>query len=155
MENAWEIILEGRGIVASGGRLYSKGSNHVPTRLRQAFIARVDRKIGVTLTSQAARHADPADVVVEHVVTVKRIAIEIIAPEAHAPRIGGPAKTKLGPARDLAHAEQIAQAMLTKAYVTRTEHDRLNTVSQSFQWDAPAGDGMARYRAAGIELTAI
>ncbi|MXU65912.1 hypothetical protein [Oceanomicrobium pacificus] len=155
MEDAWDIIVEGRAIVASGGRLFSKGSNRVPTRLRQAFIARIDREIAVTLTSQAARQADTADVVVEHVIPIKRIVIEVIAPEAHDPRTGGRAMTRLGPARDLAHAERIAREMLTKAYVTRAEHDRLNIASQSFQWDAPAGDGMARYRVAGIELTAI
>lgn len=155
MENARDIIMEGRSIVASGGRLHSKGSNRVPARLRQALITRIDRRVAVTLTSEAARNADPADVVVEHVIPIKRIAIEIIAPEAHDPRTGGRAKTTLGPARDLAHAEQIAGKMLIKAYVTRAEHDRLNTASRSFQWDAPAGNGMARYQAAGIELTAI
>ena len=152
---AWDIILEGRDILAKGGRLYSQGSNGVPSRLRRYLLSDVDKDVPVTLTTASARCASPSDLVIEHIVPMKRIAIEIIDPEAHDPRTGGNSPQTLGPARNIDHAREIAATMIEKAYVTREEHSRLNAQSASYQWDAPGGDGHARYRGAGIELKRI
>lgn len=155
MSAAWEIILEGRALLAAGGRLYTKGSQGIPQRLRSVFLQRIDATIPVTLATQAGREASDHEIAIEHLVPMKRIAIEIIDPSAHDPRTGGANVELLGPAVDIEHAEEIARKLIVKARVTKEEHARLNTAYPSFQWDAPAADGRARYRAAGIDLFEI
>lgn len=155
MSDAWGLILKGRAILASGGSLHSKGSQAIPSRLRQVFLQPIDATIPIKLTTKAAKEADPEDVVVEHLVPMKRVAIEIIDPTAHDPRTGGKNADVVGPAIDIKHAEEIARKLITKALVTKEEHAKLNLAHPSFQWDAPAGDGLARYQAAGIELFAL
>ncbi|WP_420380875.1 hypothetical protein [Marivita sp.] len=89
MSDAWEIILEGRALLAGGGRLHTKGSHGIPQRLRSIFLKRIDAAIPVSLTTQAAIEAPSEETAIEHLVPMKRIAIVIIDPAAHDPRTGG------------------------------------------------------------------
>jgi len=89
--------------------------------------------------------------VVEHVIPMKRIVIEIVDPRQADPRsntrndpIAG------GPATSPEHLISIYDRLLQKCWVTREEHDRLNRAGASLQWDAPDGDGWARYRRAEV-----
>jgi len=45
----------------------------------------------------------------------------------------------------------LAERLVEKAYVSKSEHARLNKVDRSMQWDAPNGNGRERYHRAGIE----
>jgi len=153
---AWEaIVLPARAHLAAGGNLHTKGSGGWPKRLR-TYLDRVDRLVPFTLASDAAMALPVAERIREHVMPMKRIAIEIIDPSACDPR----ANTRRdaiagGPARDAQHMEEIALRLIRKAWVTREEHRRLNLAGASFQWDAPDGDGLERYRRAGVEVREI
>ena len=153
-EEAWSIVLEGRRIIRSGGRLHSKGSAQVPSRLRKSLLNRIDREIPVIFKSEAAM-LPGSKTHIEHVTPMKRIAIEIIDPSAHDPRTVGGGPAGLGPARDLLHAVEIARTMIVKALVTQEEHALINRSGVSLQWDAPAKDILARYHTAGVCLVPV
>lgn len=97
MSDVGQIILQGRAIIDAGGRLYSKGSKGISRRLRVAFLDNIDATIPATLTSLAAKTAPAEQVVIEHLIPMKRIAIEIIDPAGHDPRTGGDAPETIGP----------------------------------------------------------
>jgi len=153
---AFDLIeRELRPFLASGGRLWSKGSQGYPARLRK-MLAPLDTAHQVTFGTPAAMELDERQRVVEHVVPMKRIIIEIVDPaqadpranSRFAPLAGGPAST---PEQLLA----IFDTLLVKCWVTPEEHDLLNRAGQSLQWDAPNGDGWARYRLAGVDARPI
>jgi hypothetical protein len=150
-EEPWSVILEGRQILTSGGTLFSKGSNKVPSRLRKCFLDRIDKSIPITFESRAAREPG-AKTHIEHMVPMKRVAIEIIDPSGHDPRTVDGGAEGLGPARNLEHAEEIARKLIVKAFVTEDEHKQLNRSGRSQQWDTAKGDPMKRYRDCGITL---
>lgn len=144
------IVDEVRPFLAAGGRLWSKGSRGYPRRLRQ-MLQGLDRAHPVTFATHDATLIDQSQRVVEHVIPMKRIVIEIVDPGQADPRsnstlapIGG------GPATTQEELIAIFDRLLVKCWVTSEQHDRLNRAGRSFQWDAPNGDGWARYRVAGV-----
>lgn len=149
---AFELIeREVRPFLLSGGRLWSKGSRAYPARLRK-MLSSLDTAHRVTFATSAAMALDEQLRVVEHVVPMKRIIIEIIDPTQADPRANS-IFTPLagGPATSPEHLLEIFDAMLIKCWVTSDEHDLLNRAGRSLQWDAPDGDGWARYRLAGVD----
>ncbi|GAA1775286.1 hypothetical protein [Agromyces lapidis] len=144
------IEAEVRPFLASGGRLWSKGSNGYPRRLRQ-MLQRLDRAHEVAFATDDAIRLERNQRVVEHVIPMKRIVIEIVDPAQADPRSNsGSVPIAGGPARSPAHLLAIFDSLLEKCWVTTDEHDRLNRAGRSFQWDAPDGDGWSRYTQAGI-----
>lgn len=94
---------------------------------------------------------DLVERVVEHVVPMKRIVIEIVDPGQADPRSNSASRAIAdGPATSPEHLIRIFDELLVKCWVTKEEHNLLNRTGRSFQWDAPGGDGWARYRAAGV-----
>jgi len=145
-------LIEGevRPFITAGGRLWSKGSQGYPRRLRQ-ILQGLDRAHTVTFATKDALLIDLKQRKVEHVVPMKRIVIEIVDPgqadtrsNSNADPIAG------GPAVSPEDLISIFDRLLVKCWVTGDEHDRLNRAGRSFQWDAPDGDGWARYRQAGV-----
>ena len=153
-KKAWQIILEGRARIAEGFHMHTKGSGGVPRRLRSELLDKIEKRVKPKYISEGAVADPAANREREHVIPMKRIAIEIIDPEAHDPRSGGGPAKLLGPARDLEHAIEIAREMLVVALVTKDEHRRINKHGGSMQWDAPGGDGLDRYSKAGVALHA-
>lgn len=146
------IVDEVRPFLAAGGRLWTKGSQGYPRRLRQ-MLQGLDQAHPVTFVTHDATLIDERQRVVEHVIPMKRIVIEIVDPGQADPRsnstlapIGG------GPATSPEELIAIFDRLLVKCWVTSDEHDRLNRAGRSFQWDAPDGDGWARYRQAGVAV---
>jgi hypothetical protein len=148
---AYEFVEgEVRPFLAGGGRLWSKGSLGYPRRLRQ-MLQRLDAAHAVTFATQDSMRLERSHRVVEHVVPMKRIVVEIVDPGQADPRSNSVADPIAGgPATSPEHLITIFDHLLVKCWVTRDEHDRLNRTGPSFQWDAPEGDGWARYRHAGV-----
>jgi hypothetical protein len=153
---AFELIdAEIRPFLAVGGQLWTKGSNGYPARLRQ-ILRGLDKAHRVTFATHEAMQLHPENRVVEHVIPMKRIVIEIIDPSQADPRSNSNnAPIADGPAQSPQHLITIFDTLLQKCWVTPTEHERLNRAGRSFQWDAPDGDGWARYRSAGIEAYSL
>ncbi|MFC9561608.1 hypothetical protein [Agromyces sp. NPDC056965] len=149
---AFDLIqAEIRPLLASGGRLWSKGSGGYPSRLRQ-ILHGLDKAHDVTFATEAAIQLPPDQRVVEHVIPFKRIVIEIVDPSQADPRSNthnGPIAG--GPATSPEHLISIFDQLLQKCWVTKEEHDRLNRAGRSLQWDAPDGDGWSRYRLAKVD----
>lgn len=144
------IETEVRPHLAAGGNLGTKGSGGYPHGLRQVLRA-LDEGHPATFVARAAMELAPTERVVEHVIPFKRIIVEIVDPSQADPRsntlqepIAG------GPATSPEHLLPIFDKLVQKCWVTKDEHDRLNRAGRSFQWDAPDGDGWARYRLAGV-----
>lgn len=111
----------------------------------------LDRSHTVTFATQDAMLIDVGLRKVEHVVPMKRIVIEIVAPDQADPRSNSvTAPIAGGPATSPEDLISIFDRLLVKCWVTGDEHDRLNRAGRSFQWDAPDGDGWSRYRQAGV-----
>lgn len=148
---AFDLIQsEVRPLLASGGRLWSKGSAAYPSRLRQ-MLRGLDVAHEVTFATQDAMQLPRHQRVVEHVIPVKRIIVEIVDPRQADPRSNThDAPIAGGPATSPEHLISIFDRLLQKCWVTPEEHDRLNRAGRSLQWDAPDGDGWTRYRRAGV-----
>ncbi|MGZ0712319.1 hypothetical protein ACWPKO_28680 (plasmid) [Coraliomargarita sp. W4R53] len=144
------IQAEVRPFLATGGRLWSKGSSGYPSRLRQ-MLNGLDSAHVVTFGTRDAMQLAQRQRVVEHVIPMKRIVIEIVDPSQADPRSNTRnAPIADGPATSPEHLITIFDRLLEKCWVTAEEHDRLNRAGRSFQWDAPDGDGWSRYRAAEV-----
>jgi hypothetical protein len=144
------IESEVRPFLAAGGRLWSKGSQAYPRQLRQRLHG-LDAAHQVKFATEDAMRLNREERVVEHVVPMKRIAIEIVDQRQADPRSNTRAEPIAGgPASSPEHLLRIFDQLLVKCWVTAAEHDRLNRTGPSFQWDAPDGDGWARYRQAGV-----
>lgn len=144
------VDSEVRPHLAVGGNLWTKGSRGYPSRLRH-MLRGLDDVHDVRFATHDAMQLDLAERVVEHVIPFKRIIVEIVDPSQADPRsntlqepIAG------GPATSPEHLLPIFDKLVQKCWVTKDEHDRLNRAGRSFQWDAPDGDGWARYRLAGV-----
>lgn len=148
---AYDLIeTEVRPQLASGGKLWSKGSGGYPSRLRK-MLSGLDAAHGVTYATDDAMTLPKRQRIVEHVVPFKRIIIELVDPRQADPRSNsGVAPIAGGPARSPEHLLEIFDQVLQKCWVTNEEHDRLNRAGASLQWDAPDGDGWARYRLADV-----
>jgi hypothetical protein len=148
---AYELIeAEVRPLLASGGRLWSKGSGGYPSRLRK-ILHGLDQAHDVTYATDNAMQIPSGQRVVEHVMPFKRIVIEIVDPSQADPR-SNTHNTPIagGPATSPEHLISIFDQLLQKCWVTHDEHDLLNRAGSSLQWDAPDGDGWSRYRLAGV-----
>lgn len=144
------IESEVRPFLASGGRLWSKGSAGYPSRLRK-MLRPLDDAHAVTFATTEAMRLPRRQRVVEHVVPMKRIIIEIVDPSQADPRSNsGCQPIAGGPARSPEHLLAIFDRLLQKCWVTPEEHARLNSAGASAQWDAPDGAGWARYHRAGV-----
>lgn len=148
---AYDIIdNEVRPFLDAGGLLWSKGSRGYPSRLRRV-LAPLDSAHSVTYATVDAMQVEREERVVEHVVPMKRIVIELVDPSQADPRSNQTtAAIAGGPATSPEHLILIFDKLLVKCWVTAEEHNLLNRTARSFQWDAPEGDGWARYRAAGV-----
>lgn len=148
---AFDLIQsEARPFLAAGGRLWSKGSGRYPSRLRQ-ILRGLDKDHEVTYATQDAMQLPRNQRVVEHVIPIKRIIIEIVDPRQADPRSNTHQEPIAGgPATSPEHLISIFDRLLQKCWVTQDEHDRLNRAGRSLQWDAPDGDGWARYRLSGV-----
>lgn len=148
---AYDVIeTEVRPHLASGGKLWSKGSGGYPSRLRK-MLSGLDAAHGVTYATDDAMQLPKRQRIVEHVVPFKRIIIELVDPRQADPRSNSDvAPIAGGPARSPEHLLEIFDQVLQKCWVTNEEHDRLNRAGASLQWDAPDGDGWARYRLAEV-----
>lgn len=145
-------FIEGevRPFLAAGGRLWSKGSRGYPSRLRQMLQGLNDAH-AVEFATHDAMQLDRSLRIVEHVTPMKRIVVEIVDPAQADPRSNSVADPIAGgPATSPEHLISIFDRLLVKCWVTADEHDRLNRTGPSFQWDAPDGDGWARYSQAGV-----
>lgn len=115
------------------------------------MLAALDSAVPVTHATADALALDEKARVREHVVPMKRIVIEIVDPSKADPRSNTAfAPIAGGPARSPEHLLSIFDTLTIKCWVTPDEHARLNTIGRSSQWDAPDGDGWARYDSAGI-----
>jgi len=144
------IDAEVRPFLAAGGRLWSKGSGGYPRLLRQ-MLQGLDGAHAVTFGTNDAMQLDLRRRVVEHVVPMKRIVVEIVDPRQADPRTNSRADPIAGgPANSPEQLIEIFDRLLVKCWVSSEEHEMLNRTGPSFQWDAPDGDGWARYRQAGV-----
>ncbi|GAA1679492.1 hypothetical protein [Microbacterium lacus] len=144
------IESEVRPHLVSGGRLWSKGSGGHPSRLR-TILSGLDAEHEVMFTTDAAIRLPKRQRVVEHVIPFKRIIIELVDPRQADPRSNsGVEPIAGGPATSPEHLLEIFDRMIQKCWVTHDEHERLNRAGASLQWDAPDGDGWARYRSAAV-----
>lgn len=150
-KDAYDFIEgEVRPFLDAGGRLWSKGSLGYPARLR-IMLQGLDAIHAVNFATSDAMQLDRDRRIVEHVVPMKRIVIEIVDPRQADPRSNRVAEPIAGgPASSPEHLLAIFDQILVKCWVTSEEHDRLNRTGASFQWDAPDGDGWARYTQAGV-----
>lgn len=148
---AFDLIeTEVRPHLAAGGNLWTKGSGGYPRRLRQ-MLGALDKGHAVTFATRDAMQLAPAERVVEHVIPFKRIIVEIVDPNQADPRSNTHQRPIAGgPATSPEHLLSIFDRLLVKCWVTKDEHDRLNRAGRSLQWDAPDGDGWARYRLADV-----
>lgn len=125
------IESEVRPFLAAGGRLWSKGSQGYPRQLRQRLNG-LDAAHQVTFATQDAMRLDRSERVVEHVVPMKRIAIELVDPRQADPRSNTTAEPIAGgPASSSEHLLLIFDQLLVKCWVTAAEHDRLNRAGPS------------------------
>lgn len=144
------IELEVRPFITAGGRLWSKGSRGYPSQLRQMLL-RLDKTHVVTFATHDAMLLDSGERQVEHVVPIKRIMIEIVDPGQADPRSNSRFDAIAGgPARSPEDLISVFDRLLVKCWVTPAEHDLLNRAGRSLQWDAPNGDGWARYKLAAV-----
>jgi len=105
----------------------------------------------VTFATIDAMRLDLEKREVEHVTPVKRIVIEIVDPRQADPRSNSSFDAIAGgPAASPQHLITIFDTLLATCWVTADEHSRLNRAGRSLQWDAPDGDGWARYVMAGV-----
>lgn len=150
-EAAYRLVEnEARPHLARGGNLHTKGSGAYPAKLR-TLLSPLDRAIPVTYATEAALAIDIKRRCVEHVLPLKRIAVEIIDPSKADPRLNTLfAPLAGGPATSPEHLLEIFDALILKCWVTPEEHTRLNQAGESLQWDAPDGDGWERYRRANV-----
>ncbi|UYO95645.1 hypothetical protein OED01_08430 [Microbacterium sp. M28] len=148
---AFDLIeTEVRPHLAAGGRLWSKGSGGYPSLLRQ-MLGSLDKDHAVAFATRDAMQLAPAERVVEHVIPFKRIIVEIVDPRQADPRSNTRQEPIAGgPATSPEHLLSIFDQLLQKCWVTKDEHDLLNRAGRSLQWDAPDGDGWARYRLADV-----
>jgi hypothetical protein len=148
---AFELIeQEVRPFISDGGLLWTKGSRGYPTRLRK-LLEKLDIDSPVSYATDAALLLPVRERVVEHVLPMKRIVIEIVDPGQADPRSNtSKAPIADGPAVSPEHLIKIFDQLLEKCWVTKEEHDRLNSADKSMQWDAPNGDGWARYKLANV-----
>lgn len=148
---AFDLIeTEVRPYLVAGGRLWTKGSGGYPRRLRQMLRA-LDDGHAVTFATRDAMQLSPGERVVEHVIPFKRVIVEIVDPSQADPRSNTHQEPIAGgPATSPEHLLSIFNQLLQKCWVTKDEHDRLNRAGRSLQWDAPDGDGWARYRLADV-----
>lgn len=148
---AFDLIeTEVRPHLATGGNLWTKGSGGYPSRLRK-MLRVLDDGHPVGFATREALQLPPDERVVEHVIPFKRIIVEIVDPRQADPRSNtnrGPIAG--GPATSPEQLLSIFDRLLQKCWVTTDEHDRLNRAGRSLQWDAPDGDGWARYRLAEV-----
>lgn len=115
------------------------------------MLSTLDKGHAVTFATRDAMQLAPAERVVEHVIPFKRIIVEIVDPSQADPRSNTHQEPIAGgPATSPAHLLSIFDHLLQKCWVTKDEHDRLNRAGRSLQWDAPDGDGWARYRLADV-----
>lgn len=115
------------------------------------MLGALDRSHEVKHATIASMRLETDQRIVEHVIPIKRIVIEIVDPSQADPRSNTrTAPIAGGPARSPEHLLALFDSLLEKCWVTPDEHDRLNRAGRSFQWDAPDGDGWARYRMAGV-----
>src|SRR5258705_163476 len=85
-KEAYEFIEgEVRPFLVAGGRLWSKGSQGYPRRLRQ-MLQGLDHAHTVTFATHDAMLIDRSQRNVEHVVPMKRIVVEIVDPGQADPR---------------------------------------------------------------------
>lgn len=146
-------FIEGevRPFLAAGGRLWSKGSRGYPSRLRQ-MLRGLDAAPSVMFATLDAMRLDRSQREVEHVIPVKRIVVELVDPRQADPRSNSVNEPIAGgPATSPEHLILIFDRLHVTCWVTTEEHDRLNRTGPSLQWDAPNGDGWARYTQAGVE----
>ncbi|MEV7618913.1 hypothetical protein AB0N59_02135 [Microbacterium sp. NPDC089321] len=148
---AFDLIeTEVRPHLAAGGTLWTKGSGGYPRRLRQ-MLGVLDKGHAVTFATRDAMQLAPAERVVEHVIPFKRIIVEIVDPSQADPRSNTHQEPIAGgPATSPEHLLSLFNRLLVKCWVTKDEHHRLNRAGRSLQWDAPDGDGWARYRLADV-----
>ncbi|WP_101847489.1 hypothetical protein [Zhihengliuella sp. ISTPL4] len=148
---AFELIeTEVRPHLAAGGNLWTKGSGGYPRQLRQ-MLRVLDHGHRVTFATRDAMGLAPAERVIEHVIPFKRIIVEIVDPSQADPRSNTHQEPIAGgPATSPEHLLSIFDQLMRKCWVSKDEHDRLNRAGRSLQWDAPDGDGWARYRLADV-----
>lgn len=148
---AFDLIeMEVRPHLATGGNLWTKGSGGYPRRLRW-MLRTLDDSHAVTFGTRDAMQLVPNERVIEHVIPFKRIIVEIVDPSQADPRSNTHQEPIAGgPATSPEHLLSIFDQLLEKCWVTKEEHDRLNRAGRSLQWDAPDGDGWARYRLADV-----
>ncbi|MEV8172670.1 hypothetical protein [Microbacterium sp. NPDC077486] len=148
---AFDLIeTDVRSHLAAGGNLWTKGSGGYPRRLRQ-MLGALDEGHPVTFATRDAMQLAQPERKVEHVIPFKRIIVEIVDPSQADPRSNTRQEPIAGgPATSPEHLLSIFDRLLVKCWVTKDEHDRLNRAGRSLQWDAPDGDGWARYRLADV-----
>lgn len=148
---AFDLIeTEVRQHLAAGGNLWTKGSGGYPSRLRQ-MLGVLDKDHEVTFATRDAMQLAPAERVIEHVIPFKRIIVEMVDPSQADPRSNTHQEPiEGGPATSPEHLLSILDQLMRKCWVSKDEHDRLNRAGRSLQWDAPDGDGWARYRLADV-----
>lgn len=148
---AFEMIeQEIRPFLAEGGQLWTKGSRGYPTRMRK-LLEKLDFDCPIGYATEDALLLPVKERIVEHVLPMKRIVIEIIDPSQADPR-SNTSKLPIseGPATSPKHLIEIFDFLLEKCWVTKEQHDRLNVAAKSMQWDAPDGNGWARYELANV-----
>ena len=148
---AFEIIeQEIRPFLAEGGQLWTKGSRGYPTRMRK-LLEKLDVDSPVRYATEDALLLPVKERIVEHVLPMKRIVIEIIDPEQADPRSNtNNLPISVGPATSPKQLIEIFDSLLEKCWVTKEQHDRLNSAAKSMQWDAPNGNGWVRYELANV-----
>ncbi|WP_170451251.1 hypothetical protein [Ruegeria arenilitoris] len=154
---AYQYITDvARPFVARGGRLWTKTPGFegiAPATTLRDMLAPLDADVPVTLTTEAAALAG-VRIDVEHVLPVKRIAIEMIDPLQGDPRCGSN-RVLIGRAESPADVLRIYLALAVKCYVTNDEHKRLNRAHRSSKWDAWNGDWRERYKRAGVVVMPV
>jgi hypothetical protein len=148
---AFELIeQEIRPFIAEGGNLWTKGSRGYPTRMRK-LLEKLDVDCPIGFATEEAMLLPVKERIVEHVLPMKRIVIEIIDPGQADPRSNtNKLPISAGPATSPTHLIEIFDILLEKCWVTKEEHERLNNAAKSMQWDAPNGNGWARYELANV-----
>src|SRR5690606_4380001 len=116
------IETEIRPFLASGGRMWSKGSLGFPRRVRK-MLERLDSTQPVTFATLDAMRLELSERVIEHVVPMKRIVIEIVDPSQADPRSNSRTDPIAGgPATSPEHLISIFDRLLEKCWVTEEEH---------------------------------
>lgn len=156
-QEAWLYIeTVARPFVLAGGRLWTKtlgfsGTNPA-SRLRR-MLQPLDQLTPATFTTVAAM--EPGAVLErEHVMPLKRIAIEMIDPMQGDPRCRSD-RVLIGRAESPEDVLRIYRELAVISVVTKAEHAKLNSAHPSSKWDAWEGDWRQRYARAGIEVIPI